>query len=95
MSSHELVMGLRQHDIHPTVCYLPSTIDMTGLFEPEQRHRLSEFISFCLLVEFESVPSPLRDDIVQYLRAACIELPGTWLWHAPTAAIMIPARIHT
>lgn len=92
MSSHELVMGLRDRGVQPSVCYLPATIDMTGLFEPECHQQLSEFISFCLLVEFESVPTPLRGDVLQYLRAACIEQAGKLLWHVPTAAVMISAR---
>ena len=91
MSSHELVNGLLERGVNPSCHCLPSTIDMTGLFDPAQRGQLSEFLSFCLLVECESIPHPLLNEIVQYLHGACIEIEGKLLWHVPTLAITIPA----
>lgn len=90
-SSHELVAGLRAAGLAPSVVYDPSWIDLTGLFDRGNEHQRDEFISFCLQVEFAELAEPLKSDVVEYLRIACVEHEGYLKWFEPTAMVQVGA----
>ena len=92
ISSHEVIIGLRQYGIEPEITLLPSPIDITGLFEVDARPQLAEFISFCMQIEFNSLPSWLQTDIIQYVHGGSVEQGDKLYWYLPTAAIIINAR---
>lgn len=89
LSSHELVAGLRSRGVEPSVRMLPTPIDMTQLFEPGAEAGLAEFISFCLQLEFTDLPERLRNDIVAYIRGACVAQDGRLFWYLPNASVMV------
>ena len=88
MSSHEVVQGLRARGMKPEVRFLPTPLDLTGLFEPEATAELGEFISFCMQLEFVQLPDWLQADIIRYLRGGCMTQNGRLYLHQPTAAVM-------
>ncbi len=67
----------------------PTPIDLTGLFEPDARHERDELLSFCLQIEFAELAEPLKSDVVEYLRAACVEQDGRLNWYEPTATVTL------
>lgn len=89
VSSHELVWGLRELGSKPEVQMLRTPVDLTGLFEPDCSGILSEFISFCLQLEFKTLPKPLSTDIIQYIQGGCVEKDGKLLWFLPNAAVLL------
>lgn len=89
--SHHFVRQLRAGGLVPTVSYLPSWFDLTGLFDPSSEAERNEFFSFCLQVEFSRVPEPFRTDVIEYLRMACVERDGRLCWWQPTAMIRLDA----
>lgn len=89
MSSHELVMALRAKGMMPTTETLPTSIDMTGLFEPQNRAELEEFVSFCLLVEFNELPASNQLDIIEFMHSGCVSMSSGLIWHAPTIAVSL------
>jgi len=92
MSSLELVRGLRTHGIEPDLRMLPTPIDLTGLFDPAGEAELDEFISFCLQLEFRTLPAWLKRDIVDYVRGGCVTQDGCLYWYLPTAAVTLPGQ---
>lgn len=89
MSSHELVQGLRAKGKQPKVRILPTPIDLTGLFEAEAAAELAELISFCMQIEFLSLPTWLQTDMIQYVQGGCVLQDGRLYWYLPTARVMI------
>ena len=89
--SYHFVRRLRAGGLSPSVSYFPSWFDLTGLFDPSSEAERNEFFSFCLQVEFSRVPEPLRTDVIEYLRMACVEREGRLCWWQPTAMIRFDA----
>ena len=88
-SSAELVAGLRQAGIYPIVEFDPTSLDLTGLFDAGNEAQRDEYLSFCLQIEFAALGEPLKSDVVDYLRAACVEEDSRLLWYEPTATVAI------
>lgn len=88
-SSHELVWGLRKLGVSPEVRMLPTPVDLTGLFESDRSDILSEFISFCLQLEFKALPEPVSTDIIDHIHGGCVEVDGKLLWFLPNAAVQL------
>ncbi len=89
MSSHELVQGLRAKGKQPKVRILPTSIDLTGLFATHAAAELAEFISFCMQIEFTSLPTWLQSDMIQYVQGGCVLQDDRLYWYLPTAMVMI------
>ncbi len=89
VSSHEVVQGLREKGINPTLAMLPTPIDLTGLFKPQAARELAEFISFCMQLEFSSLPTQLQSDMIEYIRGGCVQQGEKLYWYLPTAAIIV------
>lgn len=92
LSSLELVRGLRTRGVEPESRVLPTPIDLTGLFDPDGEAELGEFISFCLQLEFSTLPVWLKRDIVDYVRGGCVPQNDRLYWYLPTAAVTVPGQ---
>ncbi|MFP6640994.1 MAG: hypothetical protein VCC04_12180, partial [Myxococcota bacterium] len=90
-SSHELVVGLREAGHHPHCEFVDSGFDLTGVFDGgrEADTALNEMLSFALQLEFSELEEPLRSDVIDYMRAVCVELDGRLFWREPTAAVLL------
>jgi len=79
LSSHEIVLGLRQYG-------LKKHVDLTDLSE----HDRNEILSFSLQVEVKELQDPLQSDIIQYFFAACVETADNkLLFHHPNVTISV------
>ena len=88
-SSAELVAGLREAGIYPTVEFDRTALDLSGLFDAGNEAERNEYLSFCLQIEFAALAEPLKSDVVAYLRAACVEKEGRLFWYEPTATVSL------
>ena len=88
-SSAELISGLRAAGLAPEVVFDPTPFDLTGLFDAENDREREEFLSFCLQIEFSELHEPVRTDVLDYVRAACVEQDGRLLWFEPTATVVV------
>ena len=88
-SSHELIGGLRDAGLSCEVRYDPTPLDLTGLFDAGAERERDELLSFCLQVEFGQIAEPLKSDVIDYLRTACVEQSGRLHWHKPTATVIV------
>ena len=91
-SSHELMQGLRAHGLNPELAFDPTPIELTNLFDEGQQRERDEFISFVLQVEFSELSEPIKSDVIQCLKAGCVDVDGSLLWHHPNATIQIHCR---
>ena len=88
-SSAELVEDARSAGLSPELILDPTPLDLTGLFDPGNERERDDFISFCLQIEFGKIDPQTQVDVLQYLRAACLERDGRTLWHAPNATVIL------
>lgn len=91
LSSHELANGLRDAGLQPIVKIESSWLELTGIFADSARSERDEFISFLLQAEFSQMDERLKSDVIEYLRAACVEVDGKLVWHHPTASVRLDA----
>lgn len=89
MSSHELVEGFRAKGVKPQIRMLPTPLDLSGLFESGAEAELSEFISFCMQLEFVHLPDWLQTEMIQYLQGACVLQNDRLYLYQPTAVITL------
>ena len=88
-SSHELLSGLRLRGLEPNCRMMPTPLDMTDLFGGGSRHELSELLSFCLQLEFEELPSGLRQELIDHVCGATIPTGDKLLWYIPNAVVTV------
>lgn len=91
MSSHELIQGLRRYGLEPEVRFLPTPLDLSGLFERQSRSELNEFLSFCLQLEFSHLPEWLQSDVIRQIQGGCVPQDGCQYWYQPTAVVVVNA----
>ncbi len=89
LSSHELMQGLRAHGLCPELAFDPTPVELTNMFDKGMERERDEFISFVLQVEFAQLAEPIKSDVIQCLRAGCVDVAGKLLWHHPNATIQI------
>ncbi|MEM8564080.1 MAG: methyltransferase domain-containing protein [Pseudomonadota bacterium] len=88
-SSAELLRELRDIGLDAELYLDPTPHDLTGLLELGNERELNEYLSFCLQIEFAELDGYLRQDILAYLEAACVDQDGKQLWYAPNATVML------
>ena len=88
-SSAELVVGLREQGIEPSVVFDPTPHDLTGLFDRGNEAERDEYLSFCLQIEFKDLGEPWKSDVLAYTQAACFHQDGRLHWLAPNATVTV------
>ncbi|MEM6582826.1 MAG: methyltransferase domain-containing protein [Pseudomonadota bacterium] len=88
-SSAELLRELRDIGLEAELFLDPTPHDLSDLMGSDNEQELNEYLSFCLQIEFAELSGYLREDILAYLKAACVEQDGKRLWYAPNATVML------
>ena len=88
-SSFELMEGLRERGLRPSLNTLPTPLDMTGLFREEKTEALHELMSFCLQVEFSELAVDLQSDILSHVQGGLVPIQGRSLWFIPNAVVTL------
>ncbi len=88
-SSHELLAGLRSRGLKPHCQMMPTPLNMTGVFDSGREMDLSELMSFCLQLEFQALAPDLREEILDHVKGATIEVGDQCLWFIPNAVVTV------